>query len=67
LVTKNKLSIIKKKAKKAGWIAGETPISCLSIDKFSRLCGLRIEERGKKRQKFGKKLRGILKLKTKNS
>ena len=33
---------LKKKAKRAGWIAGETPLSDLSIEELSRMCGLHI-------------------------
>jgi hypothetical protein len=67
LGTEDTLATIKKKAKKAGWAAGETSVSRLSAGKFSRMCRLRIAEEEEKKRKFGKKLCRILKLKTRNS
>ena len=48
MITKKILSKIEKKAKKAGWTAGETSITKLSDKNLSMLCGLNVidDERG---------------------
>jgi hypothetical protein len=48
MITEKTLSKIVKKAKKAGWVAGKTPISDLPPEKISLMCGL-VEPEGKKK------------------
>jgi hypothetical protein len=35
---------LKKRAERAGWIAGDTSLSDLSIEELSQMCGLKIKE-----------------------
>ena len=57
MVDEKTLDKIKKKAKKAGWIAGKTPVSDLSPENLSLMCGLNapVEEKRFSFHRFLKK------------